>query len=470
MGDRETVVAQSSTVMGYTTAGYSSTDYGNSSSNAASEAAFADGASGKSAASDATTTTGNLAASADVVDAAVTIPDGSNAAGGALSTDLNSVAQEAPTTMDVDNSRSSYGLAASQENLSASAETVADSSKVSGYDSSINGNEVSIAGNVVINGISENGNPLDDAHGSASEHQLVDRYALSAEEDRLWSIVRTNSLDFNAWTALIDETERVWQDNIVNIRKAYDSFLAEFPLCYGYWKKYADHEARLSTTDRVVEVYEQAVHGVTYSVDIWLHYCVFAISAYGDVETVRRLFDRGLAYVGSDYLSAPLWDKYIEYEYMQQEWSRLAMIYTRILENPIQQLDRYFNSFKELAASRPLSELMTAEEAAAAAPAGAAVIAEPVAEETEGEVNPNAVESAKPVSAGLTEAEELEKYIAIREEMFKKAKEFDSKITGFETAIRRPYFHVRPLNVAELENWHNYLDFIERGDDFNKVF
>lgn len=113
---------------------------------------------------------------------------------------------------------------------------------------------------------------------------------------------------------------------------------------------------------------------------------------------------------------------------------------------------------------------MTAEEAAAAAQAGAAVIAEPVAEETEGEVNPNAVESAKPVSAGLTEAEELEKYIAIREEMFKKAKEFDSKIIGFETAIRRPYFHVRPLNVTELENWHNYLDFIERGDDFNKVF
>lgn len=56
-----------------------------------------------------------------------------------------------------------------------------------------------------------------------------------------------------------------------------------------------------------------------------------------------RLFERGLAYVGTDYLSFPLWDKYIEYEYMQQEWGRLAMIYTRILENPNQQLDRYFN-------------------------------------------------------------------------------------------------------------------------------
>lgn len=61
------------------------------------------------------------------------------------------------------------------------------------------------------------------------------------------------------------------------------------------------------------------------------------------VFTYFRLFERGLAYVGTDYLSFPLWDKYIEYEYMQQDWARLAIIYTRILENPNQQLDRYFS-------------------------------------------------------------------------------------------------------------------------------
>lgn len=32
---------------------------------------------------------------------------------------------------------------------------------------------------------------------------------MSAEEDRLWNIVRANSLDFTAWTALIEETEKV---------------------------------------------------------------------------------------------------------------------------------------------------------------------------------------------------------------------------------------------------------------------
>lgn len=88
----------------------------------------------------------------------------------------------------------------------------------------------------------------------------------------------------------------------------------------------------------------------------------------------------------------------------------------------------------------------------------------------EGEVHPDADQSSKSAIAGLTEAEELEKYIAVREEMYKKAKEFDMKISDFENAIRRPYFHVPPLNIADLENWHNYLDFIEREDDLNKVF
>ncbi|CAL5353581.1 unnamed protein product [Camellia sinensis] len=534
MGDSETVVAQTSAVTGYTSAGYSSTDYGNTNSDSVPDAgAVADVASGELAASAATTTAGELpATAASVEDAANTIPNVSNLGDEAYSRDLNYSLQGAPITHY--ESKPSYEVADASENLSGPTNTSGDSCQVAGYDSTINGHDVSDARNIAAGGISENGNPSDDGHGSTSVLQPVDGsgmslcdvcnicfplgccqgdlylivsivpeyinksfgsvalwklmyiacsklgmasgqyWVLSADEERLWSIVRANSLDFNTWTALIDETEKVAEENILKIRKVYDAFLAEFPLCYGYWKKYADHEARVGSIDKVMEVYERAVQGVTYSVDIWLHYCVFAISSYGDPETVRSdtsrvvevLFERGLAYVGTDYLSFPLWDKYIEYEYMQQEWARLAMIYTRILENPNQQLDRYFNSFKELAGSRPLSELRTAEEATVASVSNS----EARAQEIDLEVHPNAVEqSPKPVSAGLTEAEELEKYIAIREEMYKKAKEFDSKIIGFETAIRRPYFHVRPLNVAELENWHNYLDFIEGGDDFNKA-
>ncbi|XP_052211283.1 pre-mRNA-processing factor 39-1 isoform X2 [Diospyros lotus] len=466
MGDNETLAGQTAAALGYTSAGYSSSVYVNAHSDAAPDTgAFVDGGSGDGAASVASTASGDFSAPAAVADAANPVPDVSNEGGMVYSADLNSALHGAPTVTHF-TSKASYEVTGTNESIGGIENASAVSSEAAGNDSAINGSDVSGARNTALAGISENGNPSDDVLGSIPMHQPVDDSALSAEEERLWNIVRANSIDFNAWTTLIEETEKVAENNIMKIRKVYDAFLAEFPLCYGYWKKYADHEARLGSIDKVVEVYERAVQGVTYSVDMWLHYCVFSISTYPDPETIRRLFERGLAYVGTDYLSYPLWDKYIEYEYMQQEWSRLAMIYTRILENPIQQLDRYFNSFKELAGSRPVSELRTTEEAAAAA---VTFNSEPRAQDTEEVLSSVAEQSPKPGTAGLTDAEELEKYIAVREEMYKKAKEFDSKIIGFETAIRRPYFHVRPLNVAELENWHNYLEFIEGDGDLNKV-
>ncbi|KAH9288350.1 hypothetical protein KI387_032467 [Taxus chinensis] len=289
--------------------------------------------------------------------------------------------------------------------------------------------------------------------------------AISTEEERLWGTVRVNSADFTAWTSLIQETEKTAEDYLPKIRKVYDAFLAEFPLCYGYWKKYADHEARSGSAEKIIEVYERAVQAVTYSVDIWMHYAIFAMSTYEDPDIIRRLFERGLSYVGTDYLSYPLWDKYIEYEYSQQEWSHLAQIYTRILQIPIQQLDRYFSSFKELAASRPLLELRTVEENAAVSEA-AAVLAgrEGVNRTGDGEE-----EAPKPESATLSEADELEKYIAVREAMYKAAKEMDAKIRDFENAIRRPYFHVKPLDDVQLGNWHHYLDFVEKSNDFDRM-
>ncbi|KAK3405181.1 hypothetical protein EUGRSUZ_K01429 [Eucalyptus grandis] len=434
MGDSETLIAQTSSTMGYSTAGHNSIASVDGASNIIQEANAISGV------------TGDFPASATSANA--------------VNMDLNASTQ-GPYGNKTYEGKPTVGMANINQGVANFENAGVVSSGASGYDSFANGSITSEAVSA------ENGNGSHDAGASAAEPPLEDGSVLpmSGEEDRLWSIVRTNSLDFDAWVALIEETEKVAEGNLLKIRRVYDSFLAEFPLCYGYWKKYAEHEAA-SSTEKAVEVYERAVLGVTYSVDIWLHFCRFAISKYEDPEVIRRLFERGLTYVGTDYLSYSLWDEYIEYEYRQQDWCRIAMIYTRIFESPILYLDKYYNSFKELAANRPLSELRTAEEAAAAA----SIVSEVVDQVNEGEVPPDASgQSPKLVSAGLTEAEELEKYIAIREEMYKKAKEFDSKIVGFETAIGRPYFHVKPLNVTELENWHNYLNFIEREGDFSKV-
>ena len=135
-------------------------------------------------------------------------------------------------------------------------------------------------------------------------------------------------------------------------------------------------------------------------------------------------------------------------------------------------------SFKQIAHSRPLAELRTAEETAAAAAATAADEAKPAAS-VEDVPLPDAEVSAaieapdgaanidREVESG--DSKELDEYLAVRESFYKAAKEWDSKIRDFEIAIRRPYFHVKPLDEAQLGNWHRYLDFIEKEGGFDKV-
>ncbi|KAG0613938.1 hypothetical protein M758_6G139200 [Ceratodon purpureus] len=323
-----------------------------------------------------------------------------------------------------------------------------------------------------------NGHMTDVAEGVAVEEAapVVDREALTPEEERLWNVVKENPADFNTWTILIQEAEKL--EVISKIEKVYDTFLAEFPLCYGYWKKYADNEVKLGSSEKVADVYERAVKAVTYSVDIWLHYCAYAMENFQDPEAIPGLFERGVSCVGTDYLSHQLWDKYIEFETSRSEWSAVAQIYSRVLQIPLNQLDRYFASFKHFAYSHPLTELMTAEEsvqataeAAVQAKAAALVKSEPAEEittatETDGVEDP---EKAAEAPVGPTPAEELEQYIAVRDAFYKASKEWDVKIREFENAIRRPYFHVRPLDDGQLGNWHKYLDFIEKEGGIEKT-
>lgn len=56
------------------------------------------------------------------------------------------------------------------------------------------------------------------------------------------------------------------------VQSVYDSFLVSWPLCYGYWKKYADAYTRHGNVPLATQVYERAVLETPFSVDIWVHY------------------------------------------------------------------------------------------------------------------------------------------------------------------------------------------------------
>lgn len=84
------------------------------------------------------------------------------------------------------------------------------------------------------------------------------------------------------------------QADIGRIRQVYDAFLAEYPLCYGYWKKYADAEAKYVSLEEASTVYDRGVAAVPYSVDLWGHYAMHKQKAGAAVEEIERS-DRSLS-------------------------------------------------------------------------------------------------------------------------------------------------------------------------------
>jgi pre-mRNA-processing factor 39 len=76
------------------------------------------------------------------------------------------------------------------------------------------------------------------------------------EFDRTWSLVKKNPYDFSSWEYLIKLSETAnggvtkgsSELDIGNLRQVYSQFLDLFPLCYAYWKKFADWELSLVDT------------------------------------------------------------------------------------------------------------------------------------------------------------------------------------------------------------------------------
>lgn len=127
------------------------------------------------------------------------------------------------------------------------------------------------------------------------------------------------------------------QGDIQHLRAAYDAFLARFPLCYGYWKKYAEAERRhgssatgggssgneaaagdaaattaTAAADGGVDnttssgsvaglqaaeaVYQRGVAAVPHSAELWVAYAAMLQSSDAPTDAVRR-------WVGADCIT-----------------------------------------------------------------------------------------------------------------------------------------------------------------------
>lgn len=170
-------------------------------------------------------------------------------------------------------------------------------------------------------------------------------------------------------------------------------------------------------------------------------------------QFLHRLFDRAANHVGLDFLAHPFWDRYIEYEDRLEATDNIFSILKRIIKIPMHQYARYFERFRQLAQSRPITELVSAETLSSIRAEIDAEVAQYGASKSEAEL----------------ETEIRAKIDAIYYEDFTKTQAETNKRWTFEAEIKRPYFHVTELEHPQLANWRKYLDFEEAEGDYARI-
>ncbi|XP_065661700.1 pre-mRNA-processing factor 39 isoform X2 [Hydra vulgaris] len=298
---------------------------------------------------------------------------------------------------------------------------------------------------------------------------------LSEKGKKLWETVKEDYFIFSNWTTLLQTLEV--EDNIDAARDAYNCFLRYYPYCYGYWKKFSDVEKKSGNYAQATEIFERGLKAIPVSVDLWIHYINFTMQQNKlneNQQLIRSLFDRALDSAGMEFRSNKLWDTYITWEKALGNLKRVTEIFDRLIATPTQQHLRNWQRFKEHLQSNSLAEVLPIEEynkimqEMDAVPPGMgiediapSIVLEKLGKDVDEKNNDLPVESAAM----------KKKVISEREFIYSKTACEVTKRLEYEEAIKRPYFHVKPLEVTQISNWNKYLDYeIQEGEKKRILF
>uniref|UniRef100_A0A8C9S5P2 Pre-mRNA-processing factor 39 n=1 Tax=Scleropages formosus TaxID=113540 RepID=A0A8C9S5P2_SCLFO len=323
---------------------------------------------------------------------------------------------------------------------------------------------------------SEQGSPTNMELEEASKDGVEGEAELSSAElpfppefDRYLKVVEENPEDFTAWTYLLQYVEQ--ENHIGAARMAFDSFFARYPYCYGYWKKYADQERKAGNVKMAEEVYRQGLQAIPLSVDLWLHYINFLKETAdpSDTEaeaTIRSAYEHAVLAAGTDFRSDRLWESFINWETELGNLVNVTAVYDRVLGIPTQLYSHHFQRFREHVQNSLPKHFLSLDEFVRLrkelATTNGHGEGEAPSEETE--LPPDMEDLADPAKM-VTEIENMRhRVMESRQEVFSHNEHEVSKRWAFEEGIKRPYFHVKPLEKTQLSNWKEYLDFeIENG-------
>eukprot|EP00003_Mantamonas_plastica_P028946 TRINITY_DN6772_c0_g1_i1.p1 TRINITY_DN6772_c0_g1~~TRINITY_DN6772_c0_g1_i1.p1 ORF type:complete len:592 (-),score=195.33 TRINITY_DN6772_c0_g1_i1:16-1791(-) len=287
--------------------------------------------------------------------------------------------------------------------------------------------------------------------------------------DQLWNEVNSNPSNFEGWTRLLAEVQ---SHQIQDIRKCYDTFLALFPLCFGYWKTYADLEMAQGLVtqqtadglgkdeqekkyrdalDMTVQILERGCKATKHSVEMWLNYISFCIDRKLSDDHTRDVFERALEALEFDWNCSQVWDKYLEFEHVRGNNAAVVRLYTRLLSVACAGLPTYHHQYKTLANNVGLMDLASKEEIQQFRDSAMQEMEERGAIEGK---DPELIEERIGAMIRIRIFDE-------RLHQYQKTQMDTQKRQNFEQFINRTYFHVTPVPEDQLRNWRKYLSFEE---------
>ena len=137
-----------------------------------------------------------------------------------------------------------------------------------------------------------------------------------------------------------------------------------------------------------------------------------------------------------------------------ESFDKIFAILGRVIHIPMHQYARYFERYRQIAQTRPVTELAPPE-----------ILSQFRAE----------IEAASAqVAPGAQAEEEIERDLRLRVdtyhlEIFSKTQTETTKRWTYESEIKRPYFHVTELDEGQLSNWKRYLDFEESEGSYSRT-
>jgi hypothetical protein len=162
----------------------------------------------------------------------------------------------------------------------------------------------------------------DVASDPAGVQPAAENAAVAAEpaENPLWTACKTKPWEFDNWMALVPTLEKAGDSS--TMREGYEGLLKEFPLCYGYWEKYARLELKEKGKPAQISIFDRGVAAVP-CVELWGLYCTAMVDGIptddeaaiaAAIDNARNVYERAVAAVGAYWGAGTIWDAYVKFE------------------------------------------------------------------------------------------------------------------------------------------------------------